>query len=200
MTFVATPTCVVRGRHLVCWRLNSSVTCGTVVPRRWTCLSATLPYSNIICLRIQLSFGFWGLAVRAFNNFSRKLAWLSRTIFWKLWSTDMSSRSLKWRQNCNINKWQVWIREAFLGWISASSGATDGWHCWPGLGSNTFYQIQIQIQKFGFFKYKYKYKYFAQVWFKYKYKYIDSNTNTNTNTFNQIYLPKTVRIQNRANL
>ena len=67
---------------------------------------------------------------------------------------------------------------------------------WPGLGSNTFYQIQIQIQKFGFFKYKYKYKYFTQVWFKYKYKYIDSNTNTNT--FNQIYLPKTVRIQYRA--
>ena len=30
MTIVATPTCVVRGRHLVCWCLNSSVTCGTV--------------------------------------------------------------------------------------------------------------------------------------------------------------------------
>ena len=64
----------------------------------------------------------------------------------------------------------------------------------PGLGSNTFYQIQIQIQiqKFAFFKYKYKYKYFAQLWFKckYKYKYINSNTNTNTNTLNQIYLPK----------
>ena len=71
----------------------------------------------------------------------------------------------------------------------------------PGLGSNTFYQIQIQIQiqKFGFFKYKYKYKYFLQPWFKYKYKYkyIHSNTNTNTNTFNQIYLPKLFRIQNR---
>ena len=70
-----------------------------------------------------------------------------------------------------------------------------------GLGSNTFYQIQIQIQiqKFGFFKYKYKYKYFLQPWFKYKYKYkyIHSNTNTNTNTFNQIYLPKLFRIQNR---
>ena len=67
----------------------------------------------------------------------------------------------------------------------------------PGLGSNTFYQIQIQIQiqKFWFFKYKYKYKYFVQHWFKYKYKYkyIDSNTNTNTNTFNQIYLPKLFR-------
>ena len=68
---------------------------------------------------------------------------------------------------------------------------------WPGLGSNTFFQIQIQIQKFGFFKYKYKYKYFLQPWFKYKYKYIHSNTNTNTNTFNQIYLPKLFRIQNR---
>ena len=68
--------------------------------------------------------------------------------------------------------------------------------CAAGLGSNTFYQIQIQIQKFGFFKYKYKY--FAQVWFKYKYKYKYIDSNTNTNTFNQIYLPKTVRIQNRA--
>ena len=72
-------------------------------------------------------------------------------------------------------------------------------HPWAGLGSNTFYQIQIQIQiqKFGFFKYKYKY--FLQPWFKYKYKYkyIHSNTNTNTNTFNQIYLPKLFRIQNR---
>ena len=60
------------------------------------------------------------------------------------------------------------------------------------------YKYKYKFKKFGFFKYKYKYKYFAQVWFKYKYKYIDSNTNTNTNTFNQIYLPKTVRIQNRA--
>ena len=73
-------------------------------------------------------------------------------------------------------------------------------HSEPGLGSNTFYQIQIQIQiqKFGFFKYKYKYKYFVQLWFKYKYKYKYIDTNTNTNTFNQIYLPKLVRIQNRA--
>ena len=65
----------------------------------------------------------------------------------------------------------------------------------PGLGSNTFYQIQIQIQiqKFGFFKYKYKYKYFVQHWFKYKYKYKYIDSNTNTNTFNQIYLPKLFR-------
>ena len=48
MRIVATPTRVVRGRHLVCWRLNSSVTCGTVVPRRWTCLSVILLYSNIL--------------------------------------------------------------------------------------------------------------------------------------------------------
>ena len=60
------------------------------------------------------------------------------------------------------------------------------------------YKYKYKYKKFEF--YKYKYKYFAQVWFKYKYKYIDSNTNTNTNTntFNQTYLPKTVRIQNRA--
>ena len=34
-----------------------------------------------ICLRIQFSFGFWGRAVKAFDNFSRKLAWLLKTIF-----------------------------------------------------------------------------------------------------------------------
>ena len=34
-----------------------------------------------ICLMIQLSFGFWGRAVKAFGNFSRKLAWLLKTIF-----------------------------------------------------------------------------------------------------------------------
>ena len=39
------------------------------------------PPSWKICLRIQLSFGFWGCAVKAFDNFSRKLAWLLKTIF-----------------------------------------------------------------------------------------------------------------------
>ena len=37
-----------------------------------------------ICLRIQLSLGFWGRAVKAFDNFSRKLigmTWLLKTIF-----------------------------------------------------------------------------------------------------------------------
>ena len=43
-----------------------------------------------ICLRIQLSFGFWGRAVMAFDNFSRKLAWLLQTIFQKFWSRDLS--------------------------------------------------------------------------------------------------------------
>ena len=54
----------------------------------------------------------------------------------------------------------------------------------PGLGSNTFYQIQIQIQInfFRSFKYKYKYKYTGKNLIKYKYKYSPSNTNTNTNT------------------
>ena len=37
------------------------------------------PPSWKICLRIQLSFGFWGRAVKAFDNFSRKLAWLTLT-------------------------------------------------------------------------------------------------------------------------
>ena len=39
------------------------------------------PPSWKICLRIQLSFGFWGRAVKAFDNFSWKLAWLLKTIF-----------------------------------------------------------------------------------------------------------------------
>ena len=39
------------------------------------------PPSWKICLKIQLSFGFWGRAVKAFDNFSRKLAWLLKTIF-----------------------------------------------------------------------------------------------------------------------
>ena len=39
------------------------------------------PPSWKICLRIQLSLGFWGHAVKAFDNFSRKLAWLLKTIF-----------------------------------------------------------------------------------------------------------------------
>ena len=34
-----------------------------------------------ICLRIQLSFGFWCHAVKAFDNFSRKLVWLLKLIF-----------------------------------------------------------------------------------------------------------------------
>ena len=52
----------------------------------------------------------------------------------------------------------------------------------PGLGSNTFYQIQIHFLRS--FKYKYKYKYTGKnlIKYKYKYKYSSSNTNTNTNT------------------
>ena len=40
--------------------------------------------------------------------------------------------SIKWRyiQNYDVNKWQLWIREAFLSQISASPEARDGWHCW----------------------------------------------------------------------
>ena len=38
------------------------------------------------------------------------------------------SPNWRYRQNYDINKWQVWIREAFLGRISASPEATDGWH------------------------------------------------------------------------
>ena len=43
--------------------------------------------------------------------------------------------SPKWRyrQNYDVNKWQVWIREAFLSQISASPGATDRWHYWQNI-------------------------------------------------------------------
>ena len=44
-------------------------------------VQARWPPSWKICLRFQLSFGFWGRAVKAFDNFSRKLAWLLKTIF-----------------------------------------------------------------------------------------------------------------------
>ena len=44
------------------------------------------------------------------------------------------SPNWRYKQNYDINKWQVWIREAFLGRISASPGATDGWwHCWQNI-------------------------------------------------------------------
>ena len=39
------------------------------------------PPSWKICYKIQFSFRFWGRAVKAFDNFSRKLAWLLKTIF-----------------------------------------------------------------------------------------------------------------------
>ena len=43
-----------QGQAFVCWHLNLSVTCGTVVPRRWTCLSVILPYSTTILVYCQL--------------------------------------------------------------------------------------------------------------------------------------------------
>ena len=43
------------------------------------------------------------------------------------------SPNWRYRQNYDVSKWQVWTREAFLGQISASSEATDGWHCWQNI-------------------------------------------------------------------
>ena len=43
-----------QGQAFVCWHLNLSVTCGTVVPRRWTCLSVILPYSTNIPVLVQI--------------------------------------------------------------------------------------------------------------------------------------------------
>ena len=51
--------------------------------------------SRKICPRIQLSFGFWGCAVKAYDNFSGKLAWLSRTIFWLFRLMDLYPRVSK---------------------------------------------------------------------------------------------------------
>ena len=65
---------------------------------------------------------------------------------------------------------------------------------WPGLGSNTFFQIQIQIQiqVFRFCKYKYKYKYkYDEIFF--------SNTNTNTNTNIQIQIQIQIRLRFYSN-
>ena len=51
--------------------------------------------SRKICSRIQLSFGFWGCAIKAHDNFSGKLACLSWTIVWKIYSKDLSPRFSK---------------------------------------------------------------------------------------------------------
>ena len=99
-----------------------------------------------ICLRIQLSISFWGRAVKAYGNFSQKLA-VGMTIqnnIWKFYSMDLSpwfSKEKISRQNCDVNKWQVWIWEAFLGRIWAPSGAMDGWH-WHIVGK-TYAKLTI---------------------------------------------------------
>ena len=54
------------------------------------------PPSWKICLRIQLSFGFWYCAVnRAFHNFSWKLAWLLKKIAIWGWQTPQLPRPEK---------------------------------------------------------------------------------------------------------
>ena len=59
----------------------------------------------------------------------------------EVWLRDSFPDSPNWRyrQNYDVNKWQVWIREAFLGWISASPEATDGWHCWQNIPNLLFF-------------------------------------------------------------
>ena len=46
-----------------------------------------------------------------------------------------------WRywQNCDMKKWQVWIWEAFISRILASSGTMDGWHCWQNIQNWYFF-------------------------------------------------------------
>ena len=60
--------------------------------------------------------------------------------FWKQYYRSFArgiclpvSPNWRYRQNYDVNKWQVGIREAFLGRISASPEATDGWHCWHNI-------------------------------------------------------------------
>ena len=93
------------------------------------------PPSWKICLRIQLSFDFWGRAVKALDNFS----WMTieDNILEILvdWFVSPDSPNWRYRQNYNENNWQVWIREAFLGRILASPGAMDGWHCWQNISN-----------------------------------------------------------------
>ena len=52
--------------------------------------------------------------------------------YWKQYSRSFGrgiclpdSPNWRYKQNYDVNKWQVWIREAFLGRISASPEATD---------------------------------------------------------------------------
>ena len=43
------------------------------------------------------------------------------------------SPNWRYRQNYDVHKWQGWIREAFLGRLSASPEATDRLHCWQNI-------------------------------------------------------------------
>ena len=71
-----------QGQAFVCWHLNLSVTCGTVVPRRWTCLSVILPYSTTLpepmltypqCCPVTF---IWGqFHERYLGHLSLKLVW-----------------------------------------------------------------------------------------------------------------------------
>ena len=48
--------------------------------------------------------------------------------------------SPKWGyiQNYNVNKWQMWFWESFLGQILASPGAMVRWHCWQNMPDLSF--------------------------------------------------------------
>ena len=49
------------------------------------------------------------------------------------------SPNWSYEQNYNVIKWQVRIWEAFIGWMSASPGAMDGWHCWQNIPNLKFF-------------------------------------------------------------
>ena len=89
------------------------------------------PPSWKICLRIKfLALVFEAVQSRPSTTFPE--SWHD---YWKQYFRSFGrgiclpdSPNWRYRQNYDLNKWRVWIREAFLGRISASPEATDGWH------------------------------------------------------------------------
>ena len=93
------------------------------------------PPSWKICLRINLALVFEAVQSRP-STTSTPESWHD---YWKQYFRSSGrgiclpdSPNWRYRQNYDVN-WQMWIREAFLGRISASLEATDGCHCWQNI-------------------------------------------------------------------
>ena len=83
---------------------------------------ATMHASWKICSRIQLSFGFWGSAIKACDNFSRKMAWCPEQYFGSFgrW-VCLPGLQREGIGDWHLNKWEVRIN---LGGISRSNIGT----------------------------------------------------------------------------